>query len=203
MLVGAGAVVVAALVAVTVTLAPWKTGTGGTRTPTPTPTPRNLTWFDSLGLPMRSGWTVAETESGTHVLTGPCTDPKASFFRTPCNGFWVMGAKQINTAAHGFGSYLAGKQMYYPASDVEPCPAFPADFIVTPDKPVVTEQRQLGGRPATYSEYAVNCAEQNGAHRTTSGYTEREWYVADRQILVIDVTSDPDLPEVLAKASWR
>jgi hypothetical protein len=93
--------------------------------------------------------------------------------------------------------------MYYPASDVEPCPGLPEDFIVEPQKPVLTEQRQIGGRPATYSEYAVDCVDQANPHKTVSGYTEREWYVADRQILVIDVGSNPDLPDVLAKASWR
>ncbi|MEV5748794.1 serine/threonine-protein kinase [Actinoallomurus sp. NPDC052308] len=207
LLVGAGAVVVAALVAVAVTLVPWNAGAGRARKPTPTPTPTppaNLTWFDTLGLPLRAGWTVVDTEfSGKHVLTDRCTDPKAEFFRTPCIGFWVMGPKQISTAAHGFGTYLAGRQMYYPASDVEPCPNFPEDFIVAPKKPVVTEQRQIGGRPATYSEYAVSCAEQGGAHRTTTGYTEREWYIADRQVLIVDVTSNPDLPDVLSKAYWH
>ncbi|MCO6009695.1 serine/threonine protein kinase [Actinoallomurus purpureus] len=198
--IGAGVAAVAVLAAVTAALLP---PGSRPRHRGATATPPNLTWFDTLGLPLRTGWTVADTEDGRHVLTERCTDPKMLFFETQCAGFWVMGPNQIGTAMNGDGSYRAGRRMYYPASDVEPCPGLPEDFIVEPQKPVLTEQRQIGGRPATYSEYAVDCVDQANPHKTVSGYTEREWYVADRQILVIDVGSTPDLPDVLAKASWR
>ncbi|WP_460341133.1 serine/threonine-protein kinase [Actinoallomurus acanthiterrae] len=201
--VGGVVVCVAALAVAAATLLPGRSRRGHAPiSPSPTPA-ANLTWLDTLGLPLRTGWTVADTGTGRHVLTRPCAKPKADFFETTCTGFWVMGPKQISLASEGFGSYRAGRQMYYPSSGAEPCPGLPSAFIVTPQKPSFTESRQIGGHPATYSEYVVDCVDQADPKKTVNGYTEREWYVADRQVLIVDVASDPDVPDVLAKASWR
>ncbi|WP_433173888.1 serine/threonine-protein kinase [Actinoallomurus sp. CA-150999] len=200
---GSAVVCVAALAVAAATLLPGRFRPGRART-SPSPTPAaNLTWFDTLGLPLRTGWTVADTGTGRHVLTRPCAKPKEGFFETTCTGFWVMGPKQISRASEGFGAYQAGRRMYYPSSGAEPCPGLPSAFIVTPQKPRFTESRQIGGRPATYSEYVVDCVDQANPQETVNGYTEREWYVADRQVLIVDVDADPDIPGVIAKASWR
>ncbi|WP_345433113.1 serine/threonine-protein kinase [Actinoallomurus vinaceus] len=200
---GGAVACVAALAVAATTLLPGRSRPGHART-SPSPThAANLTWFDTLGLPLPTGWTVADTGTGRHVLTEPCTKPKEEFFEASCTGFWVMGAKQITLGSEGFGSYQAGHRMYYPSSGAESCPGRPSTFIVTPQKPTFTEQRQIGGRPATYSEYVVDCVDQSDPHKTADGYSEREWYVPDRQVLIIDVSSDPNVPDVLAKASWR
>ncbi|MCO5993511.1 serine/threonine protein kinase [Actinoallomurus rhizosphaericola] len=208
LLAGAGAlVVVAALVAVAVTLVPWNTGTGRARRPTPTPTPtaKNVTWFGHLGLALRPGWAVSATEdSGTHVLTQPqsCRSPRANFLDSDCAGFWIMGPDQISTGAYAQGSYHPG-HMYYPNGGVVACAGLPHTMLVTPDKAVATEPRPVGSRSATYSEYTYTCREDSGAHRDVSFPSQREWYLPEQQVLIIDRDSMPELSGILQNAVWR
>lgn len=56
---------------------------------------------------------------------------------------------------------------------------------------------------ATYSEYSFACREEPGARRDVSPPVQREWYVPERQVLIIDTYPIPDLSGVLSIAVWR
>ena len=207
-LLAGGAAVLVVVVAAAVTLfANWPQGSASPRkSNSPTPTtpviPAGTRWFGNLGLVLRPGWTVKTGETGTQIVTQPCAKPSPGYFTSGCDGFWIMGPTQINSGANGFGSYRPGR-MYYPASDVEPCPTFPDAWISEPKSATISEKRPVGGRLASYSEYAVECTDMASPQKVISGYTEREWYLPEKQTLIIDAYSTSELPDVLTKAVWR
>jgi hypothetical protein len=175
----------------------WPTQSHAVRRP-----PAGLTWFEGrLGLALKPGWHPVTTSSGTHVLTAACTTPQAGFFADGCTGFWIFGPNQIAHADHGFGSYQSGT-MYYPASDVEPCPGYTNYYIKTPAGPHIKEQRPVGSRFASYTEWDVTCMD-DAFKKIFSGYTESEWYLPQAQVLIVDQWTTEDLPSVLTNAYWK
>ncbi|MEV0403967.1 serine/threonine-protein kinase [Actinoallomurus sp. NPDC050550] len=170
----------------------------------PPTSPVNITWFGNLGLVLRPGWVASVTESGTHVLTQPqsCRQPRAIFSESDCAGFWIMGPDEISIGAHGQGSYQPG-YMYYTSGGVLPCPGLPHTMLVVPQKAAATEARPVGSYIATYSAHAFTCREDSGGHRDIAFPTQREWYLPERQVLIIDKDSIPELSGVLQGARWR
>ncbi len=152
-----------------------------------------------LGLRLRSGWTVQETDSGTHVLDGACDSPQEGYLGAKCFGFWVLGPEQIATGAHGSG--YTGERLYYPAADVQPC-FYEVGQQDTPEEPSVSRIVHLGAETARYREWTVDCKDEE-YKKTISGFTQREWFIPERSVLVVAHMDVSGLPTALEGASWR
>lgn len=164
---------------------------------------RTLELRGGLTLRLPAEWRVYEVRSDwTRVVTGRCAKPKGSYFAPGCDGFWILGPKAIKVGHESFNPYT-GKTPFYPATDVQLCPAdrkWGLSFASA--KPRVEGLRQVGpGHKAAYREWAVVCRSTTG--KVKSRLTQREWYLPQTRILVVDQWNTPGLSGVLARARWR
>lgn len=138
-----------------------------------------------------------------HVVTGKCAHPGGGFFTPDCKGFWIFGPKAIKTGAEGFGPYNAQRGGYYPASDVQRCPA---DGRLLRGERIgrhVKGLRQVGpGHKAHYHEFTTRCRTHSGKS-TRTRFTTREWYLPATKVLVVDEWKTPGLTDTLRNADWR
>lgn len=66
---------------------------------------------------------------------------------------------------------------------------------------------QVGGKTAQYREWEIPCwtkDPESGQPKTKSGtvYTERDWYVTDEKVLIVDEWKTAALQGLLTKAAW-
>jgi hypothetical protein len=138
-----------------------------------------------------------------HVVTGRCAKPKGGFFTPGCKGFWIFGPKAIKRGANGFGPYNVNRGGYYPASDVQPCPA---DGRLARAEKVGGHKkglRQVGpGHKAAYHEFQTRCRTHSGK-ATGTRFTTREWYLPKTKVLVVDTWKTSGLPTALRNADWN
>ncbi|MED7929352.1 hypothetical protein SMD20_34270 [Nonomuraea sp. LP-02] len=134
------------------------------------------------------------------VVTGKCG--KARGWRTAeCDSFYILGPSFIKRGAEGFGPYT-GKDPYYTASDVQPCP-FNEKWGETIGPKGSRGLRQVGpGHKATYNAWKSTCASYSGT-QIKARFTQREWYLPKSKILVVDQWNTPGLADTLKHADWR
>jgi hypothetical protein len=133
------------------------------------------------------------------VVTGKCGKPQG-WYTPECDSFHLLGPSLIKIGAEGFGPYT-GKNPFYTASDVQPCPFNDkwAEYI----GPKGTRGlRQVGaGHKAAYNAWKSRCASYSGT-KTLKRFTQREWYLPKSKILIVDQWSTPGLSDALKYADW-
>lgn len=180
---------------------PPSSAAAGPSTPPQAKETARITWFEKkLGLILPEDWKTVEFDGGaTLVLTRPCEEPTAPFDQSFCAGFWVFGDDYIASGGEGQQPY---EGHYTQASDVEPCPAKgklpPLGGDSSQD---IKGTRPVGeGHTAEYLEFAESCT--GGESPGTYRFTQREWYLREEGILVVDRFSTKRLARILAEARW-
>ncbi|MEW9553806.1 hypothetical protein [Nonomuraea sp. NPDC050783] len=152
----------------------------------------------TLYIPIR--WVVHRFGAdNVQVVTGKCGKPKG--WGTPeCDAFYILGPSYIKRGAEGFGPYT-GKNPFYTASDVQPCP-YEDKWGESIGSKVTRGLRQVGpGHKAAYNAWKATCVTYDRG--TTKGhFTQREWYLPKSKILVVDQWNTPGLADTLKHADW-
>ncbi|MEU7001079.1 hypothetical protein [Nonomuraea sp. NPDC046570] len=155
-----------------------------------------------LTLYLPSAWKVyGYGTDRVHVVTGKCANPRGGYNTPKCDGFWVFGPKAIKTGNQLFHPYTA-EQPYYPATDVQQCP-FNGKWGQVLGSAAVRGVRQVGpGHKAHYREWKATCISYgSGAQRMR--YTQREWFLPQTKVLIVDQWNTPGLGSVVKNAVWR
>lgn len=154
-----------------------------------------------LTLHLPSTWKVYRVSPDwIRVVTGKCAHPKGGYGTPECDGFWVLGPKAIKQGQELFNPYT-GAQPFYPATDVQRCPAN-GKWGQSADSVKVKGLRQVGaGHKAAYREWKFVCRSYSGG-KLKSRYTQREWFLPATKILVVDQWNTPGLSGVLKRAGW-
>lgn len=134
------------------------------------------------------------------VVTGKCGKPKG--WGTPnCDAFYILGPSAIKRGDEGFRPYT-GKSPFYTASDVQPCP-FNQKWGESIGPKVKRGVRQVGqGHKAAYNAWQSRCVTYSGG-KTKARFTQREWYLPQSKILVVDQWNTPGLADALKYADWK
>lgn len=136
-----------------------------------------------------------------HVITGKCGKPKGGYNTPECRGFWVLGPKAIKQGDELFNPYT-GKRPFYPATDVQQCPAN-HKWGQVPGKLADSGLRAVGpGHKAAYRKWNATCVSYTDG-KVKSRYTQREWYLPKTKVLIVDQWNTPELDFVLKNALWR
>jgi hypothetical protein len=146
-------------------------------------------------------WRVHKGADGVvQVVTGRCKKPQG-WGSSECDAFYVFGPKYIKIGAEGFGPYT-GKNAFYTASDVQPCP-FNHKWGEVIGPKVTRGLRQVGtGHKAVYNVWSAKCVSFSSA-KVRGRFTQREWYLPKSRILVVDQWNTPGLADVLKNADWN
>ncbi|XVQ08688.1 serine/threonine-protein kinase [Spirillospora sp. CA-255316] len=137
--------------------------------------------------------------------TGPKTVPFADRVYTDnCPGFAVLRSQWIDPGDSNVGYNPAGP--FNPGTDIAAfCPRDPEKYSVA--KPVsVQKQTQvsIGGRPAQYKEWRMECyGGLDGTQKSGVYFTQRLWYLAAQKLLVVDEFDTPNLSAILDQARWN
>ncbi|WP_214415681.1 hypothetical protein [Sphaerisporangium fuscum] len=159
--------------------------------------------FRGMNFHIPADWRVYRHGDGLVVATGAsCKKPEP--FAPNCEGFWIFGPKAYTNVPVGGGSITyTGKYQFHPFSGVMPCP-FNSKLSWYPgEKASFRGLRQVGsGHKAQYTTWPNRCV-TNGSGRTTSKWTQREWFLPTSKILVVDVWNTYGLSGVLKHATWN
>lgn len=133
------------------------------------------------------------------VVTGKCARPGG--WGTPeCDAFYVFGPGAIKHGAEWFRPYT-GKQPFYTATDVQPCP-FNHKWGEIVGPKVTRGYRQVGeGHKAAYNAWKSTCVSYSDSS-VKGRFTQREWYLPKSKILVVDQWNTPGLADTLKNADW-
>ncbi|MEV1168820.1 hypothetical protein [Nonomuraea sp. NPDC049784] len=133
------------------------------------------------------------------IVTGKCAKPQG--WGTPeCDAFYVFGPKYIKHGREWFSPYT-GKDPFYTASDVQPCPVNKKWGERIGPK-VTRGLRQVGaGHKAAYNAWQSTCASYSST-KVLARFTQREWYLPKSKILVVDQWNTPGLADTLENADW-
>jgi hypothetical protein len=134
------------------------------------------------------------------VVTGRCGRPQG--WGTPeCDAFYLFGPSMIKRGAPGLRPYT-GKRPFYTSSDVQPCP-YERKWGEAFGSQVTRGLRQVGaGHKAAYNAWRARCVSYStGA--TKGRFTQREWYLPQSRILVVDQWNTPGLSDALKHADWN
>lgn len=181
-------------------------------------TPSGLV-LGSLSLAAPAGWTLQkdadEADSFHIVISGTCSDDGAAQF-SGCKSVAVLGSSYVKPDEND-GPPL---QPYDPAEthsgqyvqdEGYTCPAnknLRAGTAEDGAKLVRKGTEPVGGKQAVYREWTITCYTKDPESgqpmkKTATSYTERDWYLADAKLLIVDEWSTPNLAALLAKATWR
>ncbi|MEU8251875.1 hypothetical protein [Nonomuraea sp. NPDC048916] len=190
----------AALAAAAVLVAPSAAASAASASASTSAT-RPLDLRNGLTLNLPSGWKVYGKGDWIYVVTGACANPRGGYRQPECDSFSILGPKAIKIGQEVFNPYTA-KQPFYPATDVQPCP-HNRKWGQVLGGAAVKGLRQVGpGHKAHYREWKARCISySNGTVK--SRYVQREWYLPQSKILIVDQWNTPGLPGVLKRAVWR
>jgi hypothetical protein len=181
------------------------------------PVPNGLT-VGGFSLATPAGWTVRkdedEADSFHLVVSGTCTDDGAAQL-SGCKSIAVLGPSYVKPDEDD-GPPL---QPYDPAEthsgqyvqdEGYACPAdtkLRAGTAQRGAKLVRKGTEPVGGKQAVYREWTVTCFTKDPESgeplkKTATAYTERDWYLADAKVLIVDEWDTPNLAGLLAKATW-
>ncbi|NUP03935.1 MAG: hypothetical protein HOW71_32800 [Nonomuraea sp.] len=145
-------------------------------------------------------WRVYRHGGDVQVVTGRCAKPRG-WPSAECDSFYVLGPGSIKRGAEGFGPYT-GKNPFYTASDVQPCP-FNSKWGEAIGPKVTRGYRQVGpGHKAAYNAWRATCSSYSSGG-VKGRFTQREWFLPKSKILVVDQWSTPGLADTLKYADWK
>ncbi|WP_440098373.1 hypothetical protein [Streptosporangium sp. H16] len=154
-----------------------------------------------LTLEIPNSWRVYGTADQIRVVTGACARPNGGYFQPRCDSFWVMGPKTLKRGGEGFRRYDPTQGPYYPASDVQRCPTDPRYGQVI-GKAIVVGYRNIGvAHKAHYRVWPGRCVSYSGGEQKST-FNQREWYLPQSKILVVDQWATPGLATILKNATW-
>lgn len=165
----------------------------------PKPPPGKPTKVGALVLRLPSGWHVhsGPGKDSDYVTTGSCDRAALS-----CPGFRVMGPAQIKNGHEG-KPYNPGSP-FYPATDVQPCPANKKLGQKLPNTPKRSGYGQIGERRAVYYQWTISCVTRGGKkHEVKSIFYQWEWYLPQSKLLIVDQWSTSSLGAILKWAKFR
>ncbi|MFI9593714.1 hypothetical protein [Nonomuraea sp. NPDC052265] len=159
-------------------------------------------FFRGMTLRIPADWQVHRSRDHVVVVTGLlCKKPEP--FAPDCESFWIFGPKEYTNVPVGGGSFTyTGKEQFHPFSGVIPCP-FNSNLSWYPgERASYRGLRPMGaGHKAKYTTWPNRCV-TNDTGRTTSKWTEREWFLPQSRILVVDAWNTYGLAGVLKRATW-
>ncbi|MFF4193987.1 hypothetical protein [Nonomuraea sp. NPDC001831] len=159
--------------------------------------------FRGMTLRIPADWKVHRSGDHVVVVTGLlCKKPEP--FAPDCESFWIFGPKDYTNVPVGGGSMTyTGKQQFHPFSGVIPCP-FNSNLSWYPgEKASYRGLRPVGaGHQAKYTTWPNRCV-TNDTGRTTSKWNEKEWFLPQSGILVVDAWNTYGLAGVLKRATWN
>ncbi|GAA2913674.1 hypothetical protein GCM10010517_80230 [Streptosporangium fragile] len=157
--------------------------------------------FRGMSLVIPTSWQVYSDANRVKVITGSCAKPVGGYFTPKCDAFWIFGPTVIKSGHEGFNPYTPDRP-FYPASDVQPCP-LNGKYGQVLGKATATGLRQVGaGHKAYYRSWAGRCiVEGNG--RQIATFNQREWYLPQSKILIVDQWNTPTLATALKYADWK
>ncbi|MEV0751786.1 hypothetical protein [Streptosporangium sp. NPDC050280] len=154
-----------------------------------------------LSLEIPNSWRVYGTADQVRVVTGACARPNGGYFQPKCDSFWVMGPKALKSGAEGFRRYNPDQGPFYPASDVVPCATNPKYGQVI-GKAIAVGYRNIGvAHKAHYRVWPGRCVTYSGGEQKST-FKQREWYLPQSKILIIDQWATPGLATILKNATW-
>lgn len=150
------------------------------------------------------------------VMSGKCTDDGAAQL-SGCKAIHVLGASYVAPNPNGdqaipvqpfaltephAGQYVQDTGYQCPLNK-----SLRAAATKNGAKLVKQGTEQVGGKPAQYREWLIPCWTRDAESglpkaRTATSYTERDWYVTDQKILIVDEWKTAALKDLLAKATW-
>jgi hypothetical protein len=150
------------------------------------------------------------------VISGTCTDDGAAQL-SGCHAVHVLGADYV--APNPNGDNALPVQPYaltephsgqYVQDTGYECPAnktLRAAATKQGAKLVKQATEQVGGKTAQYREWSIPCWTKDPDSglpktKTSTVYTEQDWYVPDEKVLVVDEWKTAALKGLLAKATW-
>ncbi|GAA2878787.1 hypothetical protein GCM10010517_40900 [Streptosporangium fragile] len=154
-----------------------------------------------LTLEIPSSWRVYGTADQVRVVTGSCARPKGPYAEPRCDSFWVMGPKALKTGGEGFTPYNPNRGPFYPAVDVMPCATNPKYGQVI-GKAIAVGRRDIGvAHRAHYRVWPGRCVTYDDATQKST-FKQREWYLPQQRILIVDQWATPGLDRILKNAVW-
>ncbi|MFI6455546.1 hypothetical protein ACIBF6_28760 [Streptosporangium amethystogenes] len=154
--------------------------------------------FRGMNLKIPATWKVYDYTDRVLVATGSCKIPEP--FAPNCRGFWLYGPKVIAYGAEG--RRYTGEKPFVPASGAPAGCPFEYGSIQVIGKATSTGLRQAGrGHKAKYTAWAGRCVKQKSGRQTES-FTQREWFLPESKIVVVDVWGDQKLSGLLKNATW-
>jgi hypothetical protein len=169
-----------------------------------------------LSIAAPTGWQVKRTESPDSfrvVVTGTCPDPPGR--QSACKGFQLLGASHVlpdendglPIQPYRLDEPYAGQYVQDEGYD---CPADPR--LRGADKSLGARlvgqgTAAVGAQKAEYREWSIPCYTRGPNvgepdKKTGVSYTERDWYLAGSQTLIVDEWKTPNLKDLLAKGAW-
>uniref|UniRef100_UPI003F4981FF hypothetical protein n=1 Tax=Nonomuraea bangladeshensis TaxID=404385 RepID=UPI003F4981FF len=154
-----------------------------------------------MTLRLPAGWEADRIgDDWLQVALKGCNPAKAA-----CANFAVIGPKVLKG-----GEYLEKyrtNRPFAPGTGVSPCRFTPSSnkygerFVSS--KPLQNGHRQVGqGHRAQYRVWAGECYNVNTGRRTKS-FKQREWYLAESRILIVDGWNIPALAGIVSRATWK
>ncbi|MGV9778248.1 hypothetical protein [Streptosporangium sp. NPDC003464] len=154
--------------------------------------------FRGMSLKIPATWKVYDYTDRVLVATGSCKIPEP--FAPNCRGFWLYGPKVIAYGAEG--RRYTGEKPFVPAGGAPVGCPFEYGSIQVIGKATSTGPRQVGrGHKAEYTAWAGRCVKQKSGRQTES-FTQREWFLPESKIVIVDVWDDRRLPGLLKNAVW-
>ncbi|MBB2914763.1 hypothetical protein FHS43_006075 [Streptosporangium becharense] len=157
--------------------------------------------FRGMTLTFPLKWVSYQEADRIKVVTGSCADRAGDYFTPGCRAFWIFGPERIKRGHEGFNRYTPSRP-YYPASDVQACP-LNGKYHQVLGKATSAGVRQAGsGHKAHYRSWAGRCiVEGNG--RQIATFNQREWYLPQSKILIVDQWNTPLLADTIKYADWN
>lgn len=155
----------------------------------------------TMTLRIPASWHVVTDGDGgrRHITTGGSCGASGYPEADTCHGWWVFGAADI--ALGNEGRPYTPDRPFYPRTDSVPCPTDPSTFQTTPQAPQEQGFAPVGTHKGHYRAWAITCISPAGGAKT-GGFTQREVYLPDSHILILDSWRTPGLTEILRAATW-
>jgi hypothetical protein len=160
-----------------------------------------------LSLRVPAAWriTYRDAQGDYTVSTGSCAgdDLTGAEAGSACPSFsLISGAGPTSAGAPGTHSYVPG-QFYTTSTGATGCPAEPTGVWLrdAPAQPLSSGYAPVTAtRTADYTVWQFGC--QHAVGSISFYFQQRDWYLPDSRILIVDEYSTPGLAQILAAATW-
>jgi len=135
-----------------------------------------------------------------------------------CAGEYLIGAEGGSACATfslivGAGSphgklpyYVPGVSAYTTSTGATGCPGRPASLWLrtTPSKPYYSGYAPVTStKTAYYTVWELGCVPAGSTSKPSLYFQQRDWYLPESNILIVDEYATPGLAQILATAIWR